>query len=398
MRSSVHEDKSSTARNDRERTMHQVERAIFDLRRGLPVVISDGETRVLVQAVEGAPEAVAARLAEQAGATPALVLSRHRLSVLGVAETKSPARLPLPPGLECRRMMALAFGATPEASLGRESLADWRARLTPASHADRAALVLMRRALLIPSALVARVEESRRDAVDAEVAAGSLLMVPAEQAERCLDGATGMLQRVSEAKIPLVEAFDCHFILFREPDGMREHVAVVIGDPGQAGEAVPLRLHSACLTGDLFGSLRCDCGDQLRNAVAEIEALGGGVLLYLAQEGRGIGLANKLRAYTLQDAGLDTVDADQVLGFGDDERRYGIAVDMLSALGIHRVQLMTNNPGKIAALAEGGIEVVERQALYGSLNDHNRRYLNAKAERAGHLLDGVLDSPADGGR
>lgn len=398
MRSSVHEDKSSAARNDRERTMHQVERAIFDLRRGLPVVIRAGETRVLVQAVEGAPEAVAARLAEQAGGTPALVLSRHRLSVLGVAETKAPARLPLPVGLECRRMMALAFGATPEKSLGRESLADWRARLTPASQADRAALVLMRRALLIPSALVARVEDSHRDAIEAEVAAGSLLMVPADQAERSLDGTTGMLQRVSEAKIPLVEAFDCRFILFREPDGMREHVAVVIGDPGEAGEAVPLRLHSACLTGDLFGSLRCDCGDQLRNAVAEIEALGGGVLLYLAQEGRGIGLANKLRAYTLQDAGLDTVDADQVLGFGDDERRYGVAVDMLGALGIHRVQLMTNNPGKIAALAEGGIEVVERQALYGRLNDHNRRYLNAKAERAGHLLDGVLDSPADGGR
>jgi GTP cyclohydrolase II len=256
----------------------------------------------------------------------------------------------------------------------------------------------MRRALLIPSALVARISEARRGDIDALVEDGTLLAVDADQAERCLDGGVGMLKRVSEARIPLVDALDARFILFREGDGLREHVAVVIGDPGKAGEAVPLRLHSACLTGDLFGSLRCDCGDQLRNAVAEIEALGGGVLLYLAQEGRGIGLANKLRAYTLQDAGLDTVDADQVLGFGDDERRYGIAVDMLGALGIHRVQLMTNNPGKMAALAEGGIEVVERQALYGHLNDHNRRYLNAKAERAGHLLDGVLYSSADRGR
>ena len=372
--------------------MHQVERAIFDLRRGLPVLIVAGESRVLVQAIEGAAEAAVSRLGELAGATPALVLTRHRRAILGAADVDQAARLPLPVGLAPGRLAALAFGAAPAANLGEAGLDECRAALEPAEPADRAALALMRRALLIPSALVARVDETRRGSVAASVDDGTLLAVEAEQAARCLDGAGGMLRRVSEARIPLVDAFECRFILFREPDGLREHVAVVIGDPAldAPGVPVPLRLHSACLTGDLFGSLRCDCGEQLRTAVAEIEALGGGVLLYLAQEGRGIGLANKLRAYTLQDGGLDTLDADQILGFGEDERRYGVAVDMLDALGIRRVQLMTNNPLKMAALAEGGIEVVERQALYGTLNDHNHRYLTAKAERAGHLLDEVF--------
>ncbi|MDY7116874.1 GTP cyclohydrolase II [Halomonas sp. SSL-5] len=371
--------------------MHQVERAIFDLRRGLPVLVADGDDWVLVQAVEGDAEAAAARLGELSGGAPALVLSRHRLAALGAEAPEEAARLPLPEDVAASRLAALAYAASPAAQLGRAGLATCRAALEAAGPGDLAALALMRRALLIPAALVARVAATRREAIAAARADGSLLAVEAAQAARCLEGTPGMLLRVSEARIPLVDADDCRFILFREPDGLREHVAVVIGDPSLAASAaVPLRLHSACLTGDLFGSLRCDCGEQLRNAVAEIEALGGGVLLYLAQEGRGIGLANKLRAYTLQDAGLDTLDADQVLGFGEDERRYGVAVDMLDALGIRRVQLMTNNPLKMAALARGGIEVVERQALYGSLNDHNHRYLSAKAERAGHLLDEVF--------
>ncbi|WP_163560380.1 GTP cyclohydrolase II, partial [Halomonas sp. NO4] len=269
----------------------------------------------------------------------------------------------------------------------------WADALADAAPAESAALALMRRALLIPAALVARVAPERRAAVAAEVADGTLLEVPVEAAARCQE-ARGLLKRISEARIPLEDAFDSRFILFREPDGLREHVAVVIGAPETAAGPVPLRLHSACLTGDLFGSLRCDCGEQLRNAVAEIEALGGGVLLYLAQEGRGIGLANKLRAYTRQDAGLDTLDADHSLGFAEDERRYAVAVDMLASLGIRRVQLLTNNPGKIAALTDGGIEVASRQALYGTLNDHNRRYLSAKAERAGHMLEGVLNGKA----
>ena len=146
-----------------------------------------------------------------------------------------------------------------------------------------------------------------------------------------------------------------------------------------------MRLHSACLTGDLLGSLRCDCGEQLRTAVTRIGALGGGVLLYLDQEGRGIGLPNKLRAYVLQDGGLDTVDADQHLGFLADERSYDVAAALLTELGYKRIRLLTNNPQKINSLRDHGIEVVGRLPLVTMSNRHNERYLRAKHERAGPL-------------
>ncbi len=363
--------------------MHQVERALFDIRRGLPVLLRDATESVLVQPLESLDDHSLERLVASAGSEPGLVLSRHRLALLGHQISAESARLPLTPREldDLARLNALAFGQRGPT-------------LTPApvaaSRADQAALTLMRRALLIPAALTARVAPHAEDAVHARVGNGSLLAVDAADAARCFENANGMLKRVSEARIPLAEAPESRFILFREPDGLREHLAIVIGDSARWPTTVPVRLHSACLTGDLFGSLRCDCGEQLRNAVAEIHALGGGVLLYLAQEGRGIGLANKLRAYSLQDEGLDTLDADQVLGFGEDERRYGVAVDMLAALKIQRVQLLTNNPVKIAALVEGGIEVVDRQALYGRLTDENHRYLSAKASRAGHLLDELM--------
>jgi GTP cyclohydrolase II len=150
-----------------------------------------------------------------------------------------------------------------------------------------------------------------------------------------------------------------------------------------------VRLHSACLTGDVFGSLRCDCGEQLRQSVAALQALGGGVLLYLSQEGRGIGLANKLRAYALQDGGRDTIDADLQLGFSPDERRYGVAAAMLLALGYAHIRLMTNNPDKIEALTGAGITIVERLPLLAGITPQNRRYMDAKRTRARHLLDPV---------
>jgi len=149
---------------------------------------------------------------------------------------------------------------------------------------------------------------------------------------------------------------------------------------------VPVRLHSACLTGDLFGSRRCDCGEQLRGSLEHFDKRGGGVLVYLAHEGRGIGLGNKIRAYRLQESGLDTVDADGVLGFGEDERSYEAAVAILRHLDVERIELLTNNPNKVGAVEAGGIEVVTRTPLYGEINRHNLKYVQAKVNRSGHWL------------
>jgi GTP cyclohydrolase II len=193
-----------------------------------------------------------------------------------------------------------------------------------------------------------------------------------------------IVELVSRARVPLVDALDCEIVLFRQRGELGQHLAIVIGAPGPDAE-VPVRLHSACLTGDVLGSLRCDCGDQLKRAISRIGCMGSGVVLYLDQEGRGIGLANKLRAYALQDAGLDTLDADEHLGFLPDERDYGVAAAVLHELGIRRIRLMTNNPAKIHALEQHGIEVAGRLPLVSTVNAYNHRYLKAKLDRAGHL-------------
>ena len=188
---------------------------------------------------------------------------------------------------------------------------------------------------------------------------------------------------VARAKLPLAGISDSQIVAFRDAANGDEHVALIIGAFG--GKPPLVRLHSECLTGDVFGSLKCDCGPQLHEALSLIEAEGGGVLLYLRQEGRGIGLANKIRAYQLQDRGLDTVDANRRLGFADDARDYGMAAAMLRALGIDAVRLLTNNPEKIAGLEAAGIKVVERVAHHLPTNPHNADYIATKQGRSGHL-------------
>ncbi|MBE1236571.1 GTP cyclohydrolase II [Phaeovibrio sulfidiphilus] len=190
---------------------------------------------------------------------------------------------------------------------------------------------------------------------------------------------------VGEARVPLFDAENTRVKAFRPADGGLEHLAIVIGTL-ETDKPVLVRLHSECLTGDLLGSLRCDCGQQLRGAMRTMDQEGAGVVLYLAQEGRGIGLVNKLRAYRLQDEGLDTLDANEQLGFEDDERLYLPAAVMLRALGIRSVRLLTNNPLKVDALRAHGVDVVERVPHAFAPNPHNRAYLETKAKRGGHLL------------
>jgi GTP cyclohydrolase II len=189
---------------------------------------------------------------------------------------------------------------------------------------------------------------------------------------------------VARAKLPLEDMPPTQIVAFRASDDGQEHVALVVGAFG--GKPPLVRLHSECLTGDVFGSLKCDCGPQLREALHIIGSAGGGVLLYLRQEGRGIGLVNKIRAYSLQDRGLDTVDANRRLGFADDERDYGHAAAMLRALGIDEVRLLTNNPNKVKGLEAAGIKVTERIAHQMPANPHNTDYLATKRKRSGHLL------------
>lgn len=194
-----------------------------------------------------------------------------------------------------------------------------------------------------------------------------------------------MLRFIEKSKLPTRwGTFDIHG--FEDAANHKEHVVISIGDCA-GDEPLLVRLHSECLTGDALGSLRCDCGAQLQAAMASIAERGRGAILYLRQEGRGIGLLNKIKAYHLQDAGADTVEANEQLGFGADQRDYSLCAPMLSHLGVSKVILMTNNPRKVAALEALGIEVVERRPLQTDSNPHNAKYLSTKAGKLGHLLD-----------
>ena len=188
---------------------------------------------------------------------------------------------------------------------------------------------------------------------------------------------------------------DFHAVGFWNPVDGKEHAAFVHGHEALDGEAVPVRIHSECLTGDAIGSLRCDCRDQLEASLRQLASMPYGILLYLRQEGRGIGLTNKIRAYALQDHGLDTVEANVALGFRDDERDYSIAAHMLASLGVRSVRLMTNNPRKLDGLRALGVEVAGRIPLVMEANRHNRAYLETKARKSGHLMSVAGDEQAE---
>ena len=379
--------------------MHQAQRGLFDLQQGRPLYVTapiepGAVGGTLVATVEGLTTQTLAQMAGLGDGRVRLAVTRHRAESMGLFTNGN--------GRKARAAMSLGFlGATsPQELLRISSTTASYPRATldvrQASLAEASGLTLARIGRLLPAVVSARTGVSGEGQVRALIESGALLSVTTSQIETMASNVRVEVTHVSEGPVPLQEAEDARFVSFREANGILEHVAVVIGDREQWPDPVPVRLHSACLTGDIFGSLRCDCGEQLQGSLRIFSERGGGVLLYLAQEGRGIGLGNKLRAYSLQQEGLDTVDADCTLGFGADERRYDAAVEMLRHLDVDRIQLLTNNPEKVRAVREGGIDVVERQPLYGTLNRHNIRYVKAKVQRAGHWLGDMLSGAVPG--
>jgi GTP cyclohydrolase II len=350
------------------------DRAVDELRRGRAVHVTDGEHGLVVAAIETLQAPLFARLVAAGNGRAVMLVTAERAHAAALSRRLSGAvAVTFPPetDLECLRTLAGVDGIAPVDD------AAFDVDPSPRSAALAAAAFQLAKAGRLVPALIGFDN-------DGPAGPGVLTIAVRDVVHEAPRFGHHALQLLSRARVPLADAVECEIAVFRDEHSLAEHVAVVIGQP-DATKAVPVRLHSACLTGDLLGSLRCDCGEQLRTAVARIEALGGGVLLYLDQEGRGIGLPNKLRAYVLQDGGLDTVDADQHLGFLADERSYDVAAALLTELGYTRIRLLTNNPQKINSLRDHGIEVAGRLPLVTTSNSHNERYLRAKHERAGHL-------------
>ncbi|MCC2650563.1 MAG: cyclohydrolase [Microvirga sp.] len=344
-----------------------VERAIMEFRSARPVVIDGLEGSALVLGVEDLDEARAAELEAVAGSHAHLVLPAARLRRLGL-ERAAPGRVALPV-IDRTRVETLALKID-----GRID-----APVRAADALDEEALELARLSLVLPAVIVVPLASGIE--VDS-----SMIRVPGEAVRGFRRAKAADLAIVSRAPVPLEGAPVSEFVVFRGGEGLRDQVAIIVGKPDLA-KPVSVRLHSACLTGDLFGSLKCDCGDQLRNTVRFMAENEGGILLYLDQEGRGNGISNKIRAYKLQSQGYDTYDADEVLGFEADQRRFDFAAVMLKELGVGKVRLMTNNPEKIAALTKAGLEVISDHRVLGRPTAENVSYLAAKRDRAGHYID-----------
>ena len=357
----------------------RLSRVQSDLRLGLPCLLTDGPDRAVAVAVETLSQARLDGLRELFG-VPELVLTSNRARaamapVQSADISELPVRICPPKHADMDWFLRLADAgqdaAGPAAPLHR--IRDREVRL------HGLALSLVKSSELLPAALIFGLA---RDAALPE----GLSMEAVEHSDALEHFAqTPALSPVAVAGLP-VEAHDAGKLhVFRDPDGRTEHYAFEIGTPDPA-RPVLARLHSACFTGDVLGSLKCDCGPQLRAAMLRMGEEGAGLLLYLNQEGRGIGLANKMRVYDLQARGLDTVDANHGLGFEDDERDFRVAAVMLRNLGFGAVRLLTNNPAKVHTFWAQGIEVVEQLTLRVGKNIHNSGYLAVKALKFWHAL------------
>ncbi|MGI3169578.1 GTP cyclohydrolase II [Pseudooceanicola sp. C21-150M6] len=346
-------------------------RARADLRMGLPVVLAEGDRLALFLAVETLS---AERLAALAllDARPHLTITARRAETLKARPYDGDlARIVLPGDADLGWLNAVA---DPADDLRSPMKGPLTARRDGPADLDRLALRILKSARLLPAALVLSVATPPE----------GLTVLEAMPVRLALDSASPLADVIS-ARVPLSAAENSRVHVFRPEDGGEEHYAIEIGRPPR-DKPVLARLHSACFTGDLLGSLKCDCGPQLRGALAQMGAEGAGVLLYLNQEGRGIGLANKMRAYSLQDQGFDTVEANHRLGFEDDERDFRLGAALLKEMGFSSARLLTNNPAKIAMMERAGIAVTERVPLKVGENPHNAHYLATKAKKSGHLL------------
>lgn len=375
----------------------QIERAVQELRRGLPLVIfGAGNVPEAVMASELVNAQGIEGLCKMSSSTPDILLTHNRANTLKIRlYTPDAVAIPLP---DKDRLGTIHHLADPTSDLDYPLSGPFNANRNEMSPVRLGALKLAKLSGLLPSVLATPVDAAQAAPLEWAGRQGLIALdletLEAYEAQVAHTMAqTGVpipldLEAVSDAQIPLKDAEKTKVFAFRPGgagSGGPEHLAIRIGDV-DTEKPVLVRMHSECFTGDLLGSLKCDCGQQLRGAIQQIAKAGSGILLYLAQEGRGIGLMNKLRAYHLQDQGFDTIDANLRLGFDADERLFDAAAEILKHLGVQKVHLLTNNPDKVAQLEKYGVEVAKRVAHTFPSNKHNEHYLAVKADKSGHIL------------
>lgn len=363
-------------------SIRSVDRAISEVRRGLPVVVATMAPEFLVTVPAEQVTTYLIDFLSKIGTAPlSMLITAERASVLNIPPNGAEVTaLKIENTLDPLEIRALA---DPTLDLDHPLRGPFSISEPPHSRASSAAIELCKLAKLLPAMVTTTIRNVDDRTAGDLATCHDMMLVTAESIHSYQNNTSDALVKVASARVPLAGTELSEVVAFRPHDGGIEHLAIIIGEPTRRS-SVLTRLHSECFTGDLLESLRCDCGTQLRAAVDLLAKGGGGVLLYLAQEGRGIGLINKLRAYRLQDLGFDTYDANERLGFEADERIFEPAAQMLKLLGISQVRLLTNNPKKVSSLVRCGIEVTERVSHSFPANPHNAHYLDAKSKRAGH--------------
>ena len=357
------------------------ERVSMILRRGGAVLIRDGKGQAAMIRAAEFSDISTDRLEDIATSSETLCITKRHMTSFGRT---------VPEKVSCFTVPADTFddGQITALILGDGTLLPANANIL-GEHADSLpdmACRLLRAVRLIPAALLNRVSVRNQNQQARLAESLQIPVLDLHELENLTEDKEPLMSIGITAKLPLAAAPDAKIVMFRQPNSREEHFAILVGTV-QPQTPPLVRLHSQCVTGDILGSLKCDCGLQLQAALKQMQDVGGGILLYLAQEGRDIGLLNKIRAYALQDAGLDTVDANHRLGFETDERVFSPAAAMLKALGVTTIKLMTNNPDKLGQLGKYGITVNQRISLSLPANPHNHDYLETKKARTGHLID-----------
>jgi GTP cyclohydrolase II len=342
-----------------------IERAANDLRKGFPVIITDGKKRLLALSPETVSKEILNSVFDITISSLSLILTANRLNFIKNSKSTNDASAIKITRDQIENIPALCGIEEHSAAIPQHEAA---------GELEKDALQLVRIAELIPCAITLNLPETFND-VD-------IIYIPAEYINEYQNLVSYQLQEACRTKLVLKQSINSEIIAYRPNIGGKEHYAIVIGS--DLPEVPLVRVHSSCYTGDLLESLACDCHDQLHAAIDLMHKTGGGIILYMLQEGRGIGLINKLRAYALKEKGFDTVDANEALGFDDDERLFLPAAQILKELGINKIRLLTNNPKKALGLEECEITVTECVSHIMESNEHNEQYLKTKSDRLGH--------------
>ena len=354
-------------------------RLVSDLRLGLPIILYDAEQFVLAAAIETLYSEKLEKIIEiTKNQDFEIAITNRRAKVLKVrVYNETATRISIKGKVGLQILQAIA---DPSKDLDYQYKGPFNSERDGDFEIASLSLSLCKKARLLPASILITIPKGLRDElVSSQISESNIRDLKIKSDE------TNFLSNLSSAQLPISGQQNISLTVFREVTDLTEHYAIVFGNPTVTQPALT-RVHSACFTGDLLGSEKCDCGEQFNVSMSKMRNEGNGILLYLNQEGRGIGLANKMRAYHLQNIGFDTVDANHRLGFEDDERDLEIAAKILKSLGVSTVKLLTNNPKKIELLTNNGISVKERVPLIVSMNPNNENYLKTKAKKSGHLF------------